>query len=195
MKIQRKTIITFITFGGVGAVAALIFAGAFLSFAQYSMTEEFCISCHEMESTVYQEYKESTHYSSRSGVRPNCADCHVPSGSWIEILGHKILATGELYHHMVGTVDTKEKFESHRLEMAQAVWDRMKENDSANCRSCHNTDDWDLSLHKQRARTQHEDMVTSGETCIDCHKGIAHKPIHKQLEEEVDEDEDSFDIS
>ncbi len=27
---------------------------------------------------VYQEYKETIHYSNRSGVRAICPDCHVP---------------------------------------------------------------------------------------------------------------------
>lgn len=194
MKSQRKTIISFITFGGIGAIAALIFAGGFLSYVQYTNTMEFCISCHEMESTVYQEYQKSVHYSSKSGVRPNCADCHVPKGNWIKTLSHKVLATRELVKHIFGTVDTTEKFEARRLELAQNVWDGMKEDDSANCRGCHNTEVWDLNLQKRRAKVQHEDAVTSGETCIDCHKGIAHKPIHKQLEEEED-DEEGFDIS
>lgn len=192
MNFQRKTIITFITFGGAGAIAALIFAGGFLSYVQYTNTVDFCVSCHEMESTVYQEYKESVHYVSKSGVRPTCADCHVPTGNWMKTLGHKVLATRELVKHIAGTVDTTEKFEARRLELAEIVWNRMKENDSANCRGCHDASAWDLSLHKTRARAQHEDMRTSGETCIDCHKGVAHKPIHKQLEEE--EEEENFDI-
>ena len=45
-------------------------------------TLEFCTTCHEMRDTVYQEYKETIHYSNRSGVRAICSDCHVPK-DWV----------------------------------------------------------------------------------------------------------------
>ena len=47
----------------------------------------------------------------------------------------------------------------------------------------------DFTNQKPRARTQHESAAKEGETCIDCHKGIAHKPVHKQLEDTEEEDE------
>lgn len=182
----------------VGFGVAIIFAGAFASFTQYTNKLDFCISCHEMRSTVYQEFKESTHFSSRSGVHPVCADCHVPHGNWIGIIVHKIYATKELIAHIRGTIDTREKFEAKRLEMAKHEWARMKANDSAECRRCHSVQHWDLSLHKPRARAQHEDMVKNGETCIDCHKGIAHKNPEeekpKETEQEEEEEEPSFEL-
>ncbi|WP_413784108.1 NapC/NirT family cytochrome c [Aliivibrio fischeri] len=35
---------------------------------------------------------------------------------------------------------THEKYEEHRLAMAETVWEQMRENDSATCRSCHSFD-------------------------------------------------------
>lgn len=160
--------------------AGVIFSGAFASFVQYTNTMDFCISCHEMRDTVYQEYKKSPHYVTRSGIRPSCADCHVPSDNWISTVSHKVVATKELVLHLAGYVDTPEKFEAVRPELAKRIWAKMKANDSATCRTCHHTDNWDLSLHRPRARAQHEDMKKSGETCIDCHKGIAHKPVQEE---------------
>lgn len=192
MNVKRKTVLNFVIYGGIGAILTMVFVGGFTSYVQHTNTVEFCISCHEMESTVYEEYKQSVHYTSRSGVRPSCASCHVPLDNWMGTVGHKIIATRELVKHILGTVDTTEKFEARRLELAQSVWDSMKEDDSASCRSCHNTEAWDLSLQKRRAQVQHADAVISGETCIDCHKGIAHKPVHEQLEEEDDDDFDVF---
>lgn len=165
------------------AFLGVVFSGAFASFVQYSNTMEFCISCHEMEATVYQEYKDSVHYTSRSGVRPVCADCHVPHDNWLKMVGYKVLATKELYVHVIGGIDTPEKFEAKRAELAQGVWDRMKATDSRECRHCHNTEAWDLALQARRARTMHESMAETGETCIDCHKGIAHKPVETEEEE------------
>jgi cytochrome c-type protein NapC len=40
---------------------------------------------------------------------------------------------------------------------------------------------------KGRARKQHMNAMEAGNTCIDCHKGIAHKPVHDLLtDEELD---------
>ncbi|MFQ5562246.1 MAG: NapC/NirT family cytochrome c [Parvularculaceae bacterium] len=95
-------------------------------------------------------------------------------------------------------MNTKEKFEAKRLELAKNVWAEMKANDSENCRSCHHVDNWDLSLQKTRARGQHEEMAETGETCIDCHKGIAHKAVHEDLEEEdsfsLEDEDDPFSL-
>ena len=173
--------------------AGLAFSGSFASFVEYSNTMDFCISCHEMESIVYQEYKESPHYTTRIGIRPSCADCHVPHDDWMRTVVFKIRATRELLSHIVGAVDTREKFEAKRLELATNVWDRMKADDSAACRKCHKVAAWDLSLQKPRSRGQHETADANGETCIDCHKGIAHKPIHKELEQEEEEEDFVFD--
>ena len=54
---------------GGGLLIGMVLSGAFASFVQYSNTQAFCISCHEMESTVYQEYKETSHYRKPAGVR------------------------------------------------------------------------------------------------------------------------------
>lgn len=168
----------------------LMLAGGFATFTQYTNTMQFCISCHEMESTVYQEYKESHHFKTRVGVRPDCADCHVPYEGWVKMVVHKTLATKELFYHMTGKIDTREKFEAHRLELAENVWAKMKANDSAGCRKCHKADAWDYDLQSRRAVVSHQDMVNTGETCIDCHKGVAHKL--PQMEEEEEEDFDPF---
>lgn len=166
-------------------ITGLVMSGAFASYVQYTNRLEFCLSCHEMESTVWQEYKESPHFQTKAGVRPSCADCHVPYKNWIKMVVHKIGASKELYGHFItGSINTKEKFEAKRLELAKTVWARMEANDSENCRNCHKTEAWNLDLQKPRARGQHEEAALSGETCIDCHKGIAHKPVHEELEEE-----------
>lgn len=194
-----KRCLPFVVPAAIGFVAALIFAGGLASFVQYSNSLGFCAnSCHEMQSTVYQEYKKSVHFTSRTGVHPVCSNCHVPHGNWLKTLIYKAGATKELFHHFAGTVNTTEKFEAKRLELAENVWREMKANDSENCRSCHKVENWDLSLQKPRARGQHEDMVKTGQTCIDCHKGIAHKAVHEKQEEEdsftLDGEEESFEL-
>ncbi|WP_428353370.1 NapC/NirT family cytochrome c [Methyloprofundus sp.] len=150
---------------------------------------EFCISCHYVRATLYPEYKQSTHYKNRSGVRAECDDCHVPK-PFIPLVLSKINASKHIYHHLIGSIDTLEKFEAKRLTLAKREWQRMKETDSRECRSCHNEKAMDFSLQKLRARELHRDAEENNETCIDCHKGITHKQVHKELEQEEKEEED-----
>jgi cytochrome c-type protein NapC len=75
---------------------------------------------------------------------------------------------------LAGTVDTKEKYEARRWEMASRVWDKMKASDSRECRSCHDFENMDFSAQGRMASKKHTRAQTGGKTCIDCHKGIAH---------------------
>jgi cytochrome c-type protein NapC len=140
----------------------------------WTNTEGFCIGCHEMRDNVYAEYKETIHSVNRSGVRAICSDCHVPREPGALIL-RKIRASFEVYGHVVGKIDTKEKFEAHRYELAKRVWTRMKETDSHECRNCHKADAMSVALQSERAKGRHAKGEKEGKTCIDCHFGIAHK--------------------
>lgn len=158
-----------------GFVAGIIFWGGFNWAVELSNTETFCISCHEMESTVYNELKETPHYSNRSGVRATCSDCHVPK-EWIYKMVRKASATiNELPKHLIGTIDTPEKFEAKRLHLAMNVWASMKATDSRECRNCHDTVFMNLDDQLRPARKKHSKASEKGQTCIDCHQGIAHK--------------------
>ena len=158
----------------VGVILGIIFWGGFNTVLEATNTMEFCISCHEMRDNVYKEYKETVHFKNPSGVRATCADCHVPR-PWIYKIVRKVQATNELYHKALGTIDTPEKFEAHRLVMAKRVWATMKATDSRECRNCHTFDSMDLSDQDRYARKRHERAQTRGQTCIDCHDGIAHE--------------------
>ena len=138
-------------------------------------TEEFCVSCHGM-TVPFEEYKETHHYSSTSGVSATCADCHLAK-EFVPKMIRKTIALREVWHAMLGTIDTPEKFEKKRALLAQRVWDEMKATDSRECRSCHDQQRWDLSKQSKRAGKKHaiEYMRTNDKTCIDCHKGIAHE--------------------
>jgi len=157
-----------------GFVGGVLFWGSYNWAMAVSNTEEFCISCHEMEATVYQELKETVHYSNTSGVRAICSDCHVPK-EWYYKFVRKIKATNELYHSFLGTVNTPEKFEKKRLHMANNVWTEMKETDSRECRNCHTSTSMALEDQSRPARKKHKKAMKEGLTCIECHQGIAHK--------------------
>lgn len=168
-------------------IAGIIFWGGFNTAMEATNTLEFCISCHEMKENVYEEYKPTIHYSNRTGVRAGCPDCHVPD-PWVHKVVRKVQATNELYHKALGTVDTPEKFDEHRLEMAKRVWKTMKETDSRECRNCHNFESMAPQFQQSRARNQHLNAFKNGQTCIDCHKGIAHTDVrHLLTDEELEE--------
>ena len=172
----------------VGGLAGIIFWGGFNTAMEATNTLEFCISCHEMKDNVYSEYRQTIHFENRTGVRATCSDCHVPD-PWIYKVVRKIKASNELVHKVLGTVDTQDKFEAKRLTLAKNVWREMKENDSRECRNCHSWESMSGSLQKRRAKKRHEAARLENMTCIDCHKGIAHRPVHKLL----DEDDDPYD--
>jgi len=163
-------------------VIGVIFWGGFHTAMEATNTLDFCISCHEMEDNVYKEYKETVHFSNRSGVRATCSNCHVPD-PWVHKVVRKIQATNELLHKALGTIDTPEKFDEHRLELARNVWAAMKSTDSRECRNCHDFASMNPEDQKKRSRKQHINGMQAGNTCIDCHKGIAHKQVHDQLTE------------
>ena len=166
-------------------VGGIVAWGAFNTAMEATNTTEFCISCHEMFDNVYLEYKQTVHYENRTGVRASCSDCHVPD-PWIWKVARKVQATNELYHWALGTIDTPEKFEAKRLTMAKHVWKAMKETDSRECRNCHSWEGMLQESQKRRAWKQHELAQSEGQTCIDCHKGVAHRPVHDLLEEDDD---------
>jgi nitrate/TMAO reductase-like tetraheme cytochrome c subunit len=128
--------------------------------------------------TTFAELKSTIHYTNRSGVRAVCSNCHVPH-DWTDKMARKMQASKEVWGKIFGTIDTPEKFQAKRLELAQHEWARFKANDSLECRNCHNYDSMDFTGRACVRRTCTATYLASKEkTCIDCHKGIAHKLPH-----------------
>ena len=163
----------FLTVGGF--IAGIVFWGGFNTALELTNTETFCIGCHEMRDNVYVELQPTIHFSNRSGVRAKCPDCHVPH-NWTDKIARKMQASKEVWGKIFGTIDTREKFEAHRLTLARHEWARLKANNSLECRNCHTVPAMDLTKQTARAAQIHQRYLLSGErTCIDCHKGIAHR--------------------
>ncbi len=166
--------LTAVTLAAAGGISALVLWGGFSAYVEYSNTMEFCVSCHEMRTNILPEYKLSSHYANRSGVRAICSDCHVPRG-FLAKMTRKVQATNELFHKIMGSVDTPEKFEAKRLTLANRVWTSMKESDSRECRNCHAFEAMDPERQQELSAALHGQAPAMGTTCIDCHKGIAHR--------------------
>ena len=170
-KINRSIVVIF----ALGTLFGILFWGGFHTVVEQTNSLWFCTSCHEM-SQVYEEYKQSVHYKNAAGVRAICSDCHVPKEWWPKMV-RKVQATNELYHKLAGTIDTREKFEARRLQMAERVWDGMRANGSRECHNCHTFESMDFHKQERRSAEKMQKVIDrqTGETCIDCHKGIAHK--------------------
>lgn len=159
----------------VGFIGGIAFWGAFNTALEATNSLSFCISCHEMYDNVYQEYKETIHYKNPFGVRATCPDCHVPH-EWTRKLIRKAQASFELWGMLTGKINTREKFEARRLEMAQDEWARMRASGSRECRNCHSFEAMDISAQSKQAQRRHneEELRQAGKSCVDCHQGIAH---------------------
>src|SRR5699024_8594751 len=169
--ITRRSVMALVAIGIVIGIALIVLPHVRI---KVTSTTEFCVSCHSMQ-PLYEEYKQSVHFQNASGVRAECHDCHIPP----DIPGmvkRKLEASNDIYQTFIAhSIDTPEKFEAKRAELAEREWARMKENNSATCRSCHNYDAMDHAKQHPEAARQMKVAAKDNQSCIDCHKGIAHQ--------------------
>ncbi|MDD1793048.1 pentaheme c-type cytochrome TorC [Enterovibrio makurazakiensis] len=172
MKPSRKyPIIALVLIGAIIAIAGVVTMNK--TFEVFSSTE-FCTSCHTMQQN-YEEYKQSVHFSNAKGIRAECVDCHQPK-DFTGKVWRKMGAVTDLYHHFItGKIDTPEKFEEHRLELAQKVWDRMADENYKTCTTCHSYDAMDHSKQSVQAMKEMIPAAKENMACVECHKGIAHE--------------------
>jgi len=167
----RKSIVVLLA----GFAASMAILGLSATTIVYTSTEEFCsTTCHEMTTNVVMEFKGTVHDRNRTGVRATCPDCHIPH-SQIPLYIRKMGAVHDLWGHFIShSIDTREKFEAKRQELAERVWTYMKENDSRECRGCHTAAKMDPERQSEKAQTRHAKAKKERMTCIDCHFAIAH---------------------
>jgi cytochrome c-type protein NapC len=156
----------------VGAVAVI---GTQVAVAMTG-TDEFCgTTCHSHSKFVYPEHKLSAHYTNRTGVRAMCVQCHVPHDYPAKLIYKARAGITDAIAEARGTISTQEKFDKERWRLANIVWEEMRENNSANCRTCHNPAAMASDKQSEDAQKQHKKFAAGKATCIDCHTGVAHK--------------------
>lgn len=156
-----------------GFIAGIIFWGGFNTALEATNTEEFCVSCHTMRDNVYVELQETVHWKNTSGVRATCPDCHVPH-EWTSKIARKMQASKEVFAQIFGNYDEEGVFEERRIELAKHEWERFSANNSLECKNCHNYDSMDFDNMRPTARIQMKNAAERDQSCLDCHKGIAH---------------------
>ncbi|WP_439235020.1 NapC/NirT family cytochrome c [Lonepinella koalarum] len=168
---QKKKKVAWLTAIGLMIVGAVALFGV-QSIMKATSSTEFCVSCHSMEHPK-AEWEGSVHFMNSKGIRAECSDCHVPHDG-LDYVKAKFIALKDVWYTITNKLPDKEAYETHRLELAQKVWDDLKSNDSATCRSCHSFDAMEFSEQKKDAQKMHLQAQQNNQTCIDCHKGVAH---------------------
>lgn len=163
----------------IGVAVGVFATVGFNTSLHVTNTESFCLSCHEMAANPYVMLQETVHFHNKSGVRPTCSDCHVPR-EFIPKMIRKIEASREVWGHLLGTIDTAEKYAAYAPKMKAREVARLRANDSQECRNCHEVEKMILSQQTVKAQEFHLSMAKNGKTCIDCHAGIAHTPVGEE---------------
>jgi len=132
----------------------------------------------------YAEFKDSTHYKSRSGVSPLCVNCHIDPDSGL--LGK--LKQVRKDKRAGSSVSSEDEWSEIRPRLAKVVRDKLLKNDSATCRSCHVR----IAIVSESATIMraHKKMETQNKTCIDCHYNLVHAEVPWGDEDEEEDDED-----
>ena len=164
-----------LTLVGLGVVAGFVATAGTQVAVAVTGTNAFCGgACHSMQ-WVAREYRESVHGANRTGVHAGCHDCHIPK-AYPELLWYKAKAgIKDVIQELRGVIATEDAFEQQRSRMAQSVWAEFKADNSRNCRNCHGFTPEVLAKQKDFVRPMHQQVLEGNATCIDCHKGIAHK--------------------
>lgn len=161
------------------AVGGIIAVPTTQAVDRYFSTNQFCAqTCHVMELTVAAELRQSAHWTTPTGVRPSCADCHVSDGLTMAMWDH-LVGTRELIAYLRG-VRTPAAFEEVRTEGANRIRMKMLHNDSQNCRNCHVMEA--IQPERRRGQRQHAEAIETGTTCIACHYNLVHKEVEPSEE-------------
>lgn len=176
--VRRHIVLCIIAVGGAGVG----FAGfaTWITVIEHTNHTEFCLNCHVMRDTVYEEYKKSSHYTNKFGVRVGCPDCHVPQYSWIDEAMAKVGTLKELYAFAFQGMSKVENFSQQREALAQEVWHKFEESNARECKHCHSYSNMIASEQAPSARAMHADAGAKDANCVECHKGITHKNFAKK---------------
>ncbi len=163
--------------GLAGVVIGIVAVLAAEQMDHYTNTDAFCTSCHLTGEYIAKSeaYLTSSHQTRSSGVRPTCANCHIPERLVPAIWTHLIKGVQDLYGQATYDYEDKQVWQQRRPELAYAARDWMRANDSVTCRSCH--EEASIKPKRKRGQRQHAEAREEGMTCIDCHYNLVHEEV------------------
>jgi nitrate/TMAO reductase-like tetraheme cytochrome c subunit len=161
----------------VGVFVGLLLAIGAEEMDRYTSTDTFCTSCHAMQSYIAESetYKLSVHQTTSSGVRPGCADCHIPKGLVLATYTHVVNGISDIWGEVSLDYEDPEVWNTEKARLADAARHWFRDNDSITCRECH--EEASIKPARQRGQQQHKEALDSGMTCIDCHYNLVHEEI------------------
>jgi len=171
--LTRPITIAFIIGGIIGVFVALIAEEV----DRMTTTDEFCTSCHAMQVYIVDDetYKNSAHQTTVSGVRPGCADCHIPKGLVAATYIHVVNGAGDLWGQFRYDYEDPAVWDARRAHLADSARSWFRENDSITCRGCH--EEASIKPQRKRGQRQHQEARTKNLTCIDCHYNLVHDEV------------------
>ena len=84
-------------------------------------------------------------------------------------------ASKEVWGKIFGTIATREKFAAMRRSWPSTNGTRLKANDSWNAATATARSRWTSPARAPRGPGARRFLFSGERTCIDCHKGIAHR--------------------
>jgi nitrate/TMAO reductase-like tetraheme cytochrome c subunit len=161
----------------VGVIGGLVLALGAEEMDRFTSTDAFCTSCHAMQTYIADSeiYKTSAHQTTTSGVRPGCADCHIPKGLVAATYTHVVNGISDIWGEISRDYDDPDVWNAEKARLAYAVRDWFRDNDSVTCRECH--EEASIKPVRQRGQQQHKDARETNMTCIDCHYNLVHEEI------------------
>ena len=160
----------------------VIFAFAFQPVTRTYVASEFvCSYCHaarEYSATARMPFSTQHPPELKEGQRAaQCVDCHVPEG---------FLGSAYMYTHALSATDLLGYFRDRASERAgdwippsaaraHRVRERLFENDSVTCRSCHI--EAEIKPERKRGQRAHASALENKETCVECHDNLVHRYI------------------
>ncbi len=171
--LKKTTVVAFMIGGVAGLVAAL---GA-EEMDRLTTTDQFCTSCHAMQAYIAdnETYKASAHQTTASGVRPGCADCHIPKGLVAATYTHVVNGVGDLWGQARHDYENEDVWNAQIARLADSARFWFRANDSATCRTCH--EEASIKPQRKRGQRQHAEARKNRTTCIDCHYNLVHKAV------------------
>ncbi len=174
---RRKSYLLLLT--GMVLGMGFVFAGKFG--IDYSGTDTFCDQACHAHSHATQSWIKSTHYTTKSGVKTHCIQCHLPGGG-VEYLTEKARLGGkDVYGKLFKDVSKIDWLSKRSFDEAKDfTYD-------SGCVSCHSIlfsaklskKGVDGHLHYQRAIDKLR--------CISCHMNVGHF-VEKKPGEELELD-------
>jgi cytochrome c-type protein NapC len=156
-----------------GFVAGVVFWGGFNTALELTNTEKFCTGCHEMRDNVFAELKSTIHFTNRS-VRARA----VPIATSAQVVDRQDRAQDASLQGGLGPSIRHHRHKENSSTIGSSCATRMGTLQGQRLPGMpqlpqHRSMDIPSS---RRASVAHQRFLfTAEKTCIDCHKGIAHK--------------------